>query len=129
MKVYLSDANHLFRKLNLVTLDDAQGTYDIMYCENCGIKGKCRDLHSIEIDGRSKIKALRCTQSKEEFDKQTAINKYNNDSKESDIQCPKCKKNVRILDEWMEEGQTEITAVTAVCPCGFDGLIHLTNPL
>ena len=40
---------HEWYKLNLVTLKDNKGLYDLMKCKNCGIKGKRYSLNSIHI--------------------------------------------------------------------------------
>lgn len=55
-----AETNHTFEKQNLVTIIGKKGTYDIFKCSACGIKGKAYNFTEIQIDSKSKKKALNC---------------------------------------------------------------------
>lgn len=111
------DGIHDFRKQNIVTEEDSKGQYDLLKCTKCGVKGKCRNLRDIQIDGRLKIKAERCdkTKSEHEADQNTLEYKYGKDTKRK---CPNCKGELRIISEWMLEGTKEICLIKVVCENG-----------
>lgn len=53
---------HNWQKTNLVTLSDGKGSYDQMICTKCGVKGKRRNITTIEVDQRfSDEKINKCT--------------------------------------------------------------------
>jgi DNA-directed RNA polymerase subunit M/transcription elongation factor TFIIS len=123
IKVSLN-SEHLFRKENVVTLQDSISQYDIMKCSACGIKGKCRDLRTVEIDGRSKNKAENCNKNNNEV-KASQINQEFEMAKQTDINCPKCDSLLRSTADWIEEGFTDITHKSVICLCGFKDLIEV----
>lgn len=53
---------HNWQKTNLMTQQDSKGSYDQMICTKCGVKGKRRGLHTIDVDERfSDDKIDNCT--------------------------------------------------------------------
>lgn len=125
MKILLEiNGVHNFRKQNVITLEDSISQYDLMKCDKCGVSGKCRDLRIIEIDGRCKIKAERCTMSQAEFDKITLNTLYKSATK-TDYSCPECGEELRYLDEYVEDGCDKVTHIDVICKCGLRKIMPL----
>lgn len=118
------DGVHDFRKKNVVTLEDSNSQYDIMVCSKCNLTGKCRDLHTVEIDGRKKGVAERCYKSTDELKKEKATQDFEY-AKPTDIKCPNCSNLLRSTADWIEEGRVGITHKSVICKCGFNDLLDV----
>ena len=51
----MRESGHLFEKINLATLKDSKGFYDIYKCLYCGLTGKRRRINDV-IEISSKLK-------------------------------------------------------------------------
>ena len=57
----LKGSNHDFQKVNLVTMRDKQGTYDIYQCTKCNIQGIRRGFTDTIVATGTRNKFLYCT--------------------------------------------------------------------
>lgn len=51
-KVNIDSSGHKFDKINLVTLTDSFGMYDLVRCERCGVKGKRYGFDTVVFSSR-----------------------------------------------------------------------------
>ena len=116
---------HLFRKENVVSMEDNISQYDIMKCSSCGLTGKCRNMITVEVDGRKKRKAENCNKSQKQL-KQEEISQEYEFAKVTEINCPECNKFLRSTADWTEEGKTGITHKSVICSCGYKEIIDVT---
>ncbi len=57
----INNSPHDWEKQNLMTIPDKNGSYDLMLCKSCGIKGKRRNFTQIEVkETYSAKKTLKC---------------------------------------------------------------------
>lgn len=112
---------HLFRKLNGATLFDSIGQYDEMKCSECGIKGKTRNLRTVEFEKFDK-KIANCNLSKQAIEQKKKDDTYSIGTI-TKLKCPKCQNQLSETGQYMEEGQTNISAWKVTCRCGFSEFI------
>ena len=122
---------HTFRKMNIVTLFDEKGQYDLMKCSECSIEGKCRDLRTVEILRQSK-KANYCNMSNKDI-KEEKFEEKTMDAIKTETNCPDCNKKLYEIAVYIEE-ETEDYFAEVICKCGHKDMINVTkrekpNPL
>ena len=67
-RVNINESDHVFEKLNLVTL---KGGGDELRCVNCGMKGKTKDVNGLYVNGNYKnpqyCKAIKICETKKKI--------------------------------------------------------------